>query len=172
MNTGLVSGLRRFVVAFFIFSIVAGALTGSVFAATAENETLSLRVVRVVDGDTIWTEGGEQVRYIGIDTPETGESFYKEARLKNLELVGVGGVVEAVVCKDEPRDRYGRLLAWIYVDGVDVAGEILKAGLARRLMIPPCGRLKAGKYRAIERDARSRGVGIWDAGKKKPLKKD
>ncbi len=79
MNTGLVSGLRRFVVAFFIFSIVAGALTGSVFAATAENETLSLRVVRVVDGDTIWTEGGEQVRYIGIDTPETGESFYKEA---------------------------------------------------------------------------------------------
>ncbi|VAW38451.1 hypothetical protein MNBD_DELTA02-371 [hydrothermal vent metagenome] len=170
MNTELVSRLRGFIVVFFIFFIVAGVLAESVFAA-ADNKALSLRVVRVVDGDTIWTEGGEKVRYIGIDTPERGEPFYEQARLKNLELVG-GRLVEVVVCKDEPRDRYGRLLAWIYADGVDVAEEILRAGLARRLMIPPCGRINAGRYRAVERDARRRGVGLWGAGKKKTPEED
>ncbi len=167
MSTGLVLGLRRFVVAFFIFLMVQVFLVECVFAAMQPQARL-LRVVRVVDGDTIWTEGGEQVRYIGIDTPERGEPYYEEARLKNLEFAAVGTVVEVVVCGDEPRDRYGRLLAWVYVDGVDVAAEILRAGLARRLIIPPCGLVKAQKYRSIERDARSRGVGIWWANSRKP----
>jgi len=161
MNIRFTLWLRRFVVAFFIFLVAQAYLGESVFAATQHSQARLLRVVRVVDGDTIWTEGGEQVRYIGIDTPERGESFYKEARLKNLEFVTVGVIVEVVVCRDEPRDRYGRLLAWVYVEGVDVAAEILRAGFGRRLVIPPCGLVKAQKYRAIERDAKSRGVGIW-----------
>ncbi len=161
MNISFVLGLRRFVVAFFIFLMVQACLSETVLASAQKSEALLLRVVRVVDGDTIWTKGGEQVRYIGIDTPERGEPLYKEARLKNLEFVAVGSVVEVVVCRDEPRDRYGRLLAWVYIDGLDVAAEILRAGLGRRLTIPPCGLVKAQKYKAIERDARRRGVGIW-----------
>ncbi len=170
MNTRFFLRLRRFVVAFFIFLMAQVFLVESVFAAMQQSQARLLRVVRVVDGDTIWTEGGEQVRYIGIDTPERGESFYKEARLKNLEFVNVGVTVEVVVCRDEPRDRYGRLLAWVYVDGIDVAAEILRAGLGRRLVIPPCGLVKAQKYRAIERDAKSRGAGIWGVNSGKSAK--
>ena len=160
-------GSRRHVAAFFILLFAAGLFAGVDVSIGSEGETLTLRVKRVVDGDTIWAEGGEQIRYVGIDTPEREEAFYKEARQKNLELLE-GGVVEAVVCKDEPRDKYGRLLAWVYVDGIDISAEILKAGLARVLVIPPCGLLKAGKYRALERGAKSMGLGIWGEGKKTP----
>lgn len=161
-------GLRRFGVAFFSFLMLMVILPHGVSAATAEGETTLMRVVRVVDGDTIWVEGGEKIRYVGVDTPEREQAFYREARSKNLELVG-GSVVEVVVCRDEPRDRYGRLLAWIYVDGLDVGGELLKAGLARVLMIPPCGLLKAREYKALEKEAKRRELGVWGVNKK-PVK--
>jgi micrococcal nuclease len=164
MNIRIIFGLRRFVAAFLVVFFVVVA-TGSSVQAGAE-EVLALRVTRVVDGDTIWTKGGEQIRYVGLDTPERDEPFYAEARRKNKALVG-GKVVEVVVCKDEPRDRYGRLLAWISVDGLDVGAEILKVGLARLLIIPPCGLVRAAKYRALEREAKRLGLGIWGNNDKK-----
>ena len=45
------------------------------------------RVVRVIDGDTVEIEGGEKVRYIGIDAPESGGCFFEEATAKNREMV-------------------------------------------------------------------------------------
>src|SRR3954465_1008070 len=82
----------------------------------AEGDTV--RVVRVVDGDTIRValpSGEEPVRYIGIDTPESVkpgspvECFAKRASAFNGELVA-GELVRDV----EERDRYGRLLAYVY----------------------------------------------------------
>jgi micrococcal nuclease len=159
MNIKVLPRSRHFVAAFLILLIMM-VVSGRVAFAAGTEETLALRVTRVVDGDTIWADGGEQIRYVGFDTPERDEPFYEEARQKNKDLVG-GKVVEVVVCKDEPRDRYGRLLAWVYIDGIDVGAEILKAGLARLLIIPPCGLVKAAKYRALEREAKRLGKGIW-----------
>jgi micrococcal nuclease len=121
---------------------------------------LRLEVKKVIDGDTIVVAGGERVRYIGIDAPESGEPFYKEAKERNRALVG-GKRVIVRVCAGEPRDRYGRVLGWVYADGIDVGGRLLKEGLARTLTIPPCGLKKAEEFNRYQKEAINKGMGLW-----------
>lgn len=122
----------------------------------------------VIDGDTITVPGRESVRYIGIDTPERGEPFYGEARKRNSSLVK-GKKVTLVFCDKERRDKYGRLLAWVYADGVFVNEVLLREGLARRLPIPPCGTMFVTKFKAAEDSARAEGLGIWGYAKNGPV---
>ena len=118
------------------------------------------RVKWVVDGDTIILEDGRKVRYAGIDTPEQGEPFYRRATKRNISLVK-GKRVTLVICREKPFDRYGRLLAWVYVNGVDVSAVLLKEGLARVFTAPPCGTKKLKEYREYENMARKKKLGIW-----------
>ncbi len=120
-------------------------------------------VERIIDGDTIVIEGGVTVRYIGIDTPEAGEPLYNSAKARNAELLASGRVL-VEPCLDQPRDRYGRLLAWVYSDGVFVEGALVEDGLARTLNIPPCGSKKAAELSALEHRARDAGMGLWAEG--------
>ncbi len=117
-------------------------------------------IQRVIDGDTVVAKGGERIRYAGIDTPERGEPYYKEAKERNSELV-LHRNVRIEICTEKPRDRYGRLLAWIYVDDSSVEETLLREGLARVITIPPCGLIKAERFRAIEEAAKAGGVGMW-----------
>ncbi len=87
-----------------------------------------VRVASVVDGDTIALEGGEKVRYIGINTPERGEPLYEEATALNRALVG--GKEVGIVGDAEARDQYGRSLAYVFVGGRFVNGEIVRFGFA------------------------------------------
>ena len=133
---------------------------------TAGGEEGDFFVEGVIDGDTIRLTGGEVVRYIGIDTPEVGEPFYEEARARNMELVG-GGRVRVEVCAEEPRDRYGRTLAWVYTDGVFVNGRLLAEGLGETLFIPPCGLVKEELMKRLEGEAREKGLGLWGLAKER-----
>ncbi|MBI5886047.1 MAG: thermonuclease family protein [Deltaproteobacteria bacterium] len=123
-------------------------------------EPSSARVAWVVDGDTAVLANGERVRYLGIDAPERGEPFYDEAKARNKALVK-SRVIRLEVCKETPRDKYGRLLAYVYADGVDVGATLLGEGLARPLVIPPCGLPKAAEFRAAAAMAASKGAGVW-----------
>ena len=140
----------------FFFNLIvplnADALTGG--------QSVELPVEYVYDGDTIKLSGGVVVRYIGIDTPEKGESFYERARRRNAELVG-GKSVRIVVCRDEPRDAYGRTLGWVWIDGQLVNGTLLAEGLAKTLIIPPCGLERYRELKRLESEARKAGAGIW-----------
>lgn len=120
----------------------------------------SVSVARVIDGDTIVIGNGERLRYIGIDTPERGEKFFEEARDLNIKLLKAGAV-EIVECKGEKKDKYGRTLAWVYAKGRLVNGELLSAGLAHRLVIPPCGLEKRVLLDRLVWQARSSGRGLW-----------
>ncbi len=120
----------------------------------------SASVRRVIDGDTIVIAGGDRVRYIGIDTPERGQPFYREATERNASLVQ-GRTVRLLVCPGEPRDKYGRLLAYVRSDGVFVNRALIREGFARLLIIPPCGLPVAREFRALEREAREKGLGLW-----------
>lgn len=120
------------------------------------------RVVSVIDGDTIIIEGGKKVRYLGIDTPEIGQPFYEEAKNKNKELV-MGKTVRLEVCKAEPRDKYGRFLAYVYIDKTMANVELLKNGYARILTIPPCGIEKAEEFRQYQKEAMKKRAGLWGA---------
>lgn len=91
--------------------------------------TTELRVVGVVDGDTLDVSNGERVRLIGIDTPEIGQCGYGEATATLRQLVA-GRSVNLVPGARDDRDRYGRLLRYVEADGVDVNLSMLRSGRA------------------------------------------
>jgi len=122
-----------------------------------------VRVVEVVDGDTIRVEvAGEQesVRLIGINAPERGECLADEATDRLRDLIG-GDAVELVTDRTD-RDRYGRLLRHVEVDGVDVGAEVVRAGLALARDYPP-DTTRSDEYAAAQRAAQDAGVGMWAA---------
>ena len=126
-------------------------------------------VSRVVDGDTIEVQldgREEDVRYIGVDTPETvkpGEPvqcFGPEASRFNHATVERERV--RLVFGEERRDVYGRLLAYVYLDGRFVNAELVRRGLARTLTIAPNDRY-AGRLKRLELAAARAGRGLWGA---------
>lgn len=139
----------------------------AVGSAAAEAERARAEVLRVVDGDTIEVELAgrtEDVRYIGVDTPETVkpgtpvECYGKQASEFNRELVD-GERVELVFDR-ELRDRYDRLLAYVYVGGTFVNAELVRSGHARTLEIAP-NTAKAASLERLERAASVAGRGLW-----------
>lgn len=86
------------------------------------------KVTAVIDGDTIEIEGGESVRYIGIDAPETRECYGPEATEANRELVEGK---EVILIRDvENRGKYDRLLRYVISDGRFVNAELVRLGYA------------------------------------------
>jgi micrococcal nuclease len=144
---------------------------GSVQERPSDPAAQSGRVVRIVDGDTIHVRLGgveETLRYIGIDTPESVkpgtpvQCFAKRASAYNERLVG--GERVRVVRDAEARDRYGRLLAYIYRarDGLFVNAELVRGGYAQPLTIPP-NVAHAEQFRRLAAAARRAGRGLWSA---------
>ena len=118
-------------------------------------------VSRVIDGDTIVVEGGERVRYVGIDAPEVGEApepFGAEATELNRRLVDGRSVL--LVKDTSDRDRFGRLLRYVYADGILVNAEIVREGHARAVVFPPDDE-HALCLAALEEKARQARRGMW-----------
>ena len=129
------------------------------------------RVVRVVDGDTIRVAIGgreERVRYIGVDTPESRrpdtpvQCYARRAARENERLVR--GERVRLVSDVEERDRFGRLLAYVYraSDGRFVNAALVRGGFARPLTIPPNVRF-ADRFARLATEARRSGRGLWSA---------
>jgi micrococcal nuclease len=140
-------------------------------AGSGAGTTRSARVIRVVDGDTILVAvggGQERVRYIGVDTPETVkpqtpvQCFGKRASAENHRLVD--GREVRLVADAEARDRYGRLLAYVYraSDGLFVNEALVRGGFATVLRIAPNVRF-ADRFTALAGRARAAGRGLWSA---------
>ena len=126
-------------------------------------------VTRVVDGDTVEVElegEVEDVRYIGVDTPETVkpgapvDCFGPQASSFNHRLVERRRV--RLVFDAERRDRYDRLLAYVYLGDRFVNAELVRRGLARTLEIPPNDRF-AERLKRLEIAAARAGRGLWGA---------
>ena len=141
----------------------------SVLAAGSEepNETGDWRQVeRVVDGDTLILDGGERVRLIGVDTPETVhpnkpvERFGKEASAFTRGLVEGERVRLAFEEGGSTKDRYGRTLGYIYLeDGRLLNLEIIEKGYGHAYTRFPFSRMEA--FRDAERAARDASLGLW-----------
>ena len=118
-------------------------------------------VTRVIDGDTIIIGTSHYVRYIGIDTPEVypeREAYGMEAWRANRELVeGKKVRLERDVSE---KDKYGRLLRYVYVDEIMVNAELVRLGLAEARAYPPDTRYQE-MLEQLEREARKMGRGIW-----------
>jgi micrococcal nuclease len=137
--------------------------------AEASPAAVQASVIRVVDGDTIEAQIGDQVedvRYIGVDTPETVkpdtpvQCFGEQASAFNHRLVEHRSV--RLVFDVERRDIYGRLLAYVYRGPLFVNASLVRRGLARSLTIPPNDRF-APLFQRLEMQAARAGRGLWGA---------
>jgi micrococcal nuclease len=124
-------------------------------------------VSRVVDGDTVEVliDGAQdEVRYIGIDTPETVkpgspvQCFGPQASAANKRLVEHRRVL--LVFDSERRDVYGRLLAYVYSGGAFVNARLVRLGYARTLTIAP-NVAHAGLFDRLAAAAGRAGRGLW-----------
>jgi micrococcal nuclease len=90
----------------------------------------------VVDGDTIDVEGVGRIRFVGVNTPERGQPGYQEAKdfVKSLCLYKT---VYLDIDDAKHYDKYGRVLAVVYADNINVNAELLKRGYAEIMYIPP-----------------------------------
>jgi len=118
-------------------------------------------VARVIDGDTIELADGQRVRYLGIDTPELGEPYSYDALALNQELVE-GKWVELQV-GNEDRDQYGRLLRYVYVDGVFVNAQLVAQGYATTMIFDPTNKYSQVLVQ-LEQYAKVMGRGMWQGG--------
>lgn len=130
-------------------------------------EDNTYRVLRVVDGDTIvidYQGQEEKVRFIGVDTPETkhpekGVEFYgKEAYAFTRKLLE--GEKVSLRFDVQKRDKYGRILAYVYKGDIFVNELLVKEGYARVLTVPPNIKY-AEHFLGLERKAREEGRGLW-----------
>ncbi|MBI2030261.1 thermonuclease family protein [Candidatus Kaiserbacteria bacterium] len=130
-------------------------------------------VTRVVDGDTItinMSGTAEVLRLIGIDTPETGgtsaatECFGSEASNKTKELLTGRKVRIEKDSSQGERDKYDRLLAYVYrEDGLFINKYLVENGYAREYTYNKPYRHQAG-FRAAQNTAKAQGRGLWASG--------
>jgi len=147
-------------------------LGSSAESGEADSQTIDLRkVLRVVDGDTIVVSPNERVRLIGVDTPETVhpakavQCFGREAKEFTRRMIG-GQTVRLVLDEFNEarrhRDKYGRILAYVYLkDGIFLNADLVRRGYAHaytrfrfRYVV---------EFRALEREARRRELGLWSS---------
>jgi len=116
-------------------------------------------VSRVIDGDTLVLENNERVRLIGIDTPEKGQRCFEEAK-NRLEQLVLGRRVLMVKDVSE-RDKYGRLVRFVYLDGFFVNLALVEEGFALAFEFEPDTSL-ASLFREAETGASSGKKGcLW-----------
>ena len=123
-------------------------------------------VIRVIDGDTVELKNGERLRYNDIDTPETVhpskpiECYGPEASKKNKELVE--GETILVELGNPEKDKYGRLLGYVYIDDLFVNAELVRGGYAEVNSYGNPGS-KIVELINIERDAKIKSTGLWSS---------
>jgi len=151
--------LRRWLLALSFLSLLAAGAAG---AGTVEGT-----VVRVVDGDTInvqLADRVEKIRYIGVNAPEIhhpvkgAEPGGRAAAQVNRGLV-IGRRVRLEL-DVQPRDRYGRLLAYVWVGDTMVNAELVRLGYAQVMTVPPNVRYQ-DLFLKLQREARDAGRGLW-----------
>ena len=118
-------------------------------------------VERVIDGDTVELASGERVRYLGLDTPELlpePDCGATDATELNRALVE-GKRVELLRGPDD-RDQFGRLLRYVFVDGIFVNAELIHEGMAQPQGFHPDERFRQVLVQMAVA-ARAAGRGLW-----------
>lgn len=121
-------------------------------------ETKVCTVLEVIDGDTIKLSNGEIVRYIGMDTAEIEEPFGNVAKEYNRRLVE--GKTVRLEFDIKSRDKYGRLLAYVYVGDIFVNALLIQQGMAKAMTIPPDTRNQK-YFEQLEIEAKESKRGLW-----------
>ena len=172
------NGFRIAIFSFFVillFSLSIYGLKNNLFLLTSSpTENTPVQVQKVIDGDTIdvFVDGKSQrVRFIGIDAPEFGYEgepdmcFAKESYQKVKELVDGKTVRLEVDSTQEDRDKYGRLLRYVFFeDGTNVNETLIKEGFAREYTYLGNFYLYQRDFQEAEKKAQTGKSGFWADG--------
>ena len=126
-------------------------------------------VERAVDGDTLLLADRTRVRLLGVDTPETKrpdwpvEPFGRKAHDFTRDHVERRKV--RLEFDKERRDKYDRVLAYVYVDDWFLNEELIRAGLGRAITNHPYSESMKRRFRAAQLEAQRERRGMWGAGK-------
>ncbi|MBI2084006.1 MAG: thermonuclease family protein [Candidatus Aenigmarchaeota archaeon] len=150
---------RMYLIASFAVLILFAGCTQSKTAQTVLPDEVAV-VSRVVDGDTVELENGERVRLLGINSPESNEIYYKEAKEHLESMVGNKSVNLEPTAVD--RDKYNRLLRYIFVDGSFVNLQMVKDGYASVYLLNP-GEKYYQEFKDAEAEAKAGKLGMWSA---------
>ncbi len=125
----------------------------------------SVKIIRVIDGDTVLLTGRKTLRYAGINAPELHppegppEPWARKAYLRNRELT-LGKTLKLELA-ERPRDRYGRLLGYLFLpDGRLVSEILVSEGLAFACYYPGAHRYR-GRLLKAQREALHQGRGLF-----------
>lgn len=137
-----------------------------------------IKCIKVIDGDTIKIATGENVRLIGVDTPESrrNDKLYRDAERSKEDIdtiIAMGKkstrfTTNLVLGKNvrlefdvQKKDKYGRLLAYVYLeDGTYVNAEIISQGYGSPMTVPPNVK-HADLFHKLYREARENKKGLW-----------
>lgn len=139
-------------------------LVALLVAGLAEwREGRAVLVHKAIDGDTLLLATGEMVRLIGVDAPETDGPYTRAEPFGAQAAAFVREAAEGrrirLEIGPERRDAYGRTLAYVYVDDLDLNAELIRRGFARAYRRFPHRRLD--EFVRLEAEARAAGLGLW-----------
>ncbi|PKG23399.1 thermonuclease family protein [Niallia nealsonii] len=163
--------LYRYVVILFIFLVLTScSLMDSAVEEKSDNKQVNVTLDKAIDGDTIsviYKGNKESVRFLLVDTPETAhprlgiQPYGKEAKEFTKQLVEDADKLQLEFDIGQNRDKYGRLLAYVYADGEMVQKQLLKKGLARVAYIYDPNTRYVDVFTDIQKEAQKSGIGIW-----------
>lgn len=127
-------------------------------------KSFSATVTKVYDGDTVKLLSGVKVRLLGIDTPEIHHPDLPVEKYGYKAYYYLKNRILGKTCKieyntSEKYDKYGRLLAYIYLDNVFINGELVEKGFA--YIYNRSEGKKSGELRRLEQEARENNKGLW-----------
>jgi endonuclease YncB( thermonuclease family) len=163
--------LRRFLLGLLLALIVPAASA----ACPPPPSSPEIGVKRVIDGDTLVLADGRHLRFIGIDAMELGhdggadQAYAAAAHERLKQLIASAGGKLRLESGEEAYDEHGRTLAYVFAGGDDLGLELIKAGLAVVVAVPP-DMDRLGCYADAEALARAARLGIWS--KDSPLLTD
>jgi micrococcal nuclease len=132
--------------------------TARATSVPAPTDGEQVTIAHVVDGDTVELDDGRRVRYVGINTPEQAQPYYDQATEANRHLVD--GRTAWMALDAQTTDRFGRILAYLWVDEQFVNLELVRQGYANAYTEPPNVRYSE-QLLAAEQEARDAKVGLW-----------
>lgn len=122
-------------------------------------------ISKVIDGDTVELMGGNRLRLLSLDTPEKGNLYHDDAKefLSNLTL----GKTAKIEFADTRRDRYGRLLGYLYVDSIFINKIIIENGLGYLYLFKDneLDRKQIKQLLVAQQNAIDKKIGIWSIDK-------
>ena len=118
-------------------------------------------ISKVIDGDTVELKGGDKLRLLGIDTPEKNQLYYDSAKaLLSRNVLGKESKIKFAVRR---RDKYGRLLGFLYVDSIFINQMMIDSGMAHLYLFKD-NDLQSEEFQKMldaQRKVLNKDIGIW-----------